>query len=67
MEVLRSAATVAAALCGLKGRAGIIEAGADADLLVANGDPLTDWGLLEKQGAHTAAITQAGHFIKRTF
>jgi len=51
----------------LKGRAGIIEAGADADLLVANGDPLTDWGLLEKQGAHTAAITQAGHFIKRTF
>ncbi len=67
MEVLRSATTVAAALCGLEGRAGVIEPGADADLLVVDGDPLTDWGLLEEQGAHLAAIIQAGRFVKRTF
>jgi len=67
MEVLRSATTVAAALCGLEKRAGIIEPGADADLLVVDGDPLTDWSLLEGQGAHLAAIIQAGRFIKRAF
>jgi imidazolonepropionase-like amidohydrolase len=67
MEVLRSATTVAAALCRLDGRAGIIEPGADADLLVVDGDPLTDWSLLEGQGAHLAAIIQAGRFIKRVF
>ena len=65
IEVLRSATTVAATLCGLEGRAGVIEPGADADLLVVDGDPLTDWSLLEGQGAHLAAIIQAGRFIKR--
>ena len=65
LEVLRSATTVAAELCGLAGKAGIIEAGADADLLVVDGDPLRDWSLLEGQGAHIPAIMQAGRFVKR--
>lgn len=67
LEVLRSATTVAARLCGLEGRAGIIEPGADADLLVVDSDPLMDWSLLEGQGAHLAAIIQAGRFVKRAF
>ena len=65
MDVLRSATTLAAKLCRLEGRVGIIEPGADADLLVVDGNPLKDWGLLEGQGARLPAIMQAGHFVKR--
>jgi len=65
LDVLRSATTVAARLCGLEGRAGVIEAGAWADLIVVDGDPLRDWGLLEGQGAHMPAIMQDGRFVKQ--
>ncbi len=65
LNVLRCATTVAAELCGLKGRAGIIEPGADADLLVVDDDPLRDWSLLEGQGARIPVIMQAGRFVKR--
>lgn len=65
IEVLRQATTLAAELLGLGGRAGIVEAGADADLLVVDGDPLTDFSVLEGQGAHIPAIMQAGRFVKR--
>ena len=65
LEVLRSATTLAAKLCGMEGRAGIIEPGAYADLLVVDGDPLRDWSLLEEQGAHLTAIMQNGQFVKR--
>jgi imidazolonepropionase-like amidohydrolase len=64
LEVLRSATTIAAKVCGLEGRAGIIEAGADADLLVVDGNPLQDWALLEGQGNRIPAIMQAGRFVK---
>ena len=66
MDVLRSATTVAAKLCGLEGRAGMIEPGADADLLVVDGNPLEDWGLLEGQGARMPVIMQGGKFLKRS-
>ena len=65
MDVLRSATTLAARLCRLEGRAGIIEPGADADLIVVDGNPLDDWTLLEGQGARIPAIMQAGRFVKR--
>jgi imidazolonepropionase-like amidohydrolase len=65
LDVLRSATTLAAELCGMAGKAGIIEAGAYADLLVVDGNPLEDWSLLEGQGAHIPAIMQAGVFVKR--
>ena len=65
IEVLRSATTVAAKVCGLEGRAGIIEPGADADLIVVEGNPLEDWSLLEGQGNRIPAIMQAGRFVKR--
>ncbi len=65
MDVLRSATTVAARLCRLEGRVGIIEPGADADLIVVDGNPLDDWTLLEGQGARIPAIMQAGRFVKQ--
>jgi imidazolonepropionase-like amidohydrolase len=64
LDVLRSATTLAAELCGLAGKAGVIEAGADADLLVVAGNPLRDWTLLEEQGGHIAGIMQAGRWVK---
>jgi imidazolonepropionase-like amidohydrolase len=42
IDIIRSATTVNAELVGLAGRAGIVAAGADADLLLVDGDPLSD-------------------------
>lgn len=66
LDILRSATTVAAALCRQEGRLGIIEPGAEADLIVVEGDPLADLSLLEGQGARIPAIMQAGRFVKQT-
>ena len=65
VDVLRSATTLAAELCGLAGQAGVIEPGAFADLLVVNGNPLRDWSLLEEQGAHIPGIMQGGRWVKQ--
>ena len=64
IEVLRSATTLAAELCGLAGRVGVIEPGAEADLLVVDGNPLEDWAVLEEQGARIPGIMQAGRWVK---
>ncbi|GAA1034754.1 hypothetical protein GCM10009557_40370 [Virgisporangium ochraceum] len=45
-DVLRSATTVAADLLNLTGEVGVIAPGAHADLLLVDGDPLTDAGAL---------------------
>ena len=65
LDVLRSATTVAARLCCLEGRAGVIEAWAWADPIVVDGDPLRDWSLLEGQGEHMPVITHDGRHVKR--
>ncbi len=64
IEVLRSATTLAAKLCRLEGKVGVIEPGAEADLLVVDGNPLRDWSLLEDQGAHIPGIMQGGRWVK---
>jgi imidazolonepropionase-like amidohydrolase len=63
-EVICSATTVAAEVLRMEGRLGIVAAGAIADLLVVDGDPLRDLSLLEGQGKHLAAIMKAGSFVK---
>ncbi len=63
-EVLQSATTVAAEVLRMDGRLGVVAPGAVADLLVVDGDPLTDLGVLLDQGAHLDAIMKAGKFYK---
>jgi imidazolonepropionase-like amidohydrolase len=63
-EILRSATSVNAALLNAEGELGVVAPGALADLLVVDGDPLADLGLLEHQGAHLAAIVKGGRFVK---
>ena len=45
-DLLRSATTVAARLLRMKGQVGVVAPGASADLLVVDGDPLQDIGVL---------------------
>ena len=63
-EVIRSATLVGAEVVGLDGRLGTIAPGAFADLLVVDGDPLQDLGLLTGEGQHLAAIMKGGVFVK---
>ena len=66
MDVFRSATLWAAELCRLEGRVGVIEPGAEADLLVVERNPLADWSVLEGQGAQMPLIMQGGRMVKRT-
>jgi imidazolonepropionase-like amidohydrolase len=65
-EILRSATSVNAALLNAEGDLGVVAPGASADLLVVDGNPLADLGLLEHQGGHLPAIMKDGRFVKRT-
>ena len=64
IEIIRSATTVAAQILRLEGQVGTLEAGAYADLLLVDGDPLKDLTLLEGQGKHLPVIMKAGKFHK---
>ena len=64
IDVLRSATLVGAEIVRQEGKLGVIEPGAFADLLLVDGDPLADFGLLQDGGAHLAAIMKGGKFHK---
>jgi imidazolonepropionase-like amidohydrolase len=64
LEVITCATATNADLLRMTGKLGVIAPDAYADLLVVNGDPLEDLGLLEHQGGHMAAIMKAGAFYK---
>ena len=66
VDVLRSACAVNAELLGQEGRLGCIREGAFADLLVVDGDPLTDLSTLTGNGERLSVIMNAGRFHKRT-
>ncbi|MGP3929020.1 amidohydrolase family protein [Nonomuraea sp. KM88] len=59
IDVLRSATTVAAELAGMAGEVGTLDVGAHADLLVLDGDPLGDAGVLAGP-EHIRHVVQAG-------
>lgn len=70
-EILRMATSVNAELLAMSGarnpypgRLGVIEAGALADLLVVNGDPLKDIGLLAAPDRNLAVIMKGGRIYK---
>ncbi|WNJ91823.1 amidohydrolase family protein [Bosea sp. 685] len=64
-EVIASATHIAAKLLKLEGKIGTVAAGAYADLIVVDGDPLKDLSLLTRQGKHMPLIMKGGAFVKR--
>lgn len=65
-EILRSATIVGARLCGMSGEVGVIAKGAFADMLVVDGDPLSDIAPLMGDGAHMPVIMRGGRIFKNT-
>ena len=64
-DVIASATSIAAKLCGLEGKIGVIAAGASADLIVVDGNPLKDLSLLTGQGQHLPLIMCGGKLMKQ--
>ncbi|HEX3848090.1 MAG TPA: amidohydrolase family protein [Steroidobacteraceae bacterium] len=66
IDILRSACAVNAEILGEPERLGCIREGAFADLLVVDGDPLSDISVLTGNGERLAVIMHGGRFHKRT-
>jgi imidazolonepropionase-like amidohydrolase len=64
MDILKSATSVNADILGQTGKLGRIAAGACADLLVVDGNPLDNLSLLEEEGRWLLAIMKDGRFFK---
>jgi imidazolonepropionase-like amidohydrolase len=64
IEVIRSTTMHAAKLCRREGKIGTLQAGAYADAVLVDGNPLKDLSLLTKQGAHLPLIMQGGRMHK---
>ena len=64
-EIIASATHIAAKLCRMEGRIGVIAPGAYADMIAVDGNPLADLALLTGQGRHMPFIMHAGHVVKR--
>ncbi|HEY0104824.1 MAG TPA: amidohydrolase family protein [Rhizomicrobium sp.] len=64
VEILRSATSIGAEILGLDGKLGCIAPGAHADILVVDGNPLKDIGLLAQDGRALGIIMKAGAFHK---
>jgi imidazolonepropionase-like amidohydrolase len=62
LEVIRSATSTAAELLNLTGEIGTLSVGAYADLLVVDGDPLADLGVLAEP-KHFRHIVQGGEVV----
>ena len=65
-EILLSASRLAARMCMMEGEIGVLAPGSYADLLVVDGDPYRDLGVLQHQGRHMAAIMRGGRFFKNS-
>ncbi len=63
-EVICQATSVAAEVLNKTGELGVVAPGAMADLLVVDGDPLKDIGLLGEQGRHLDLIMKNGRIFK---
>jgi imidazolonepropionase-like amidohydrolase len=59
-EVLRSATSVAAALLNQEGALGVVAPGALADLILVDGDPVADIGVLTGQGERIPFVMKGG-------
>ncbi len=64
LDIIRSATTIGAKVLRMEGKLGTLKAGAFADLLLVDGDPLKDLDVFQGQGQHLAAIMKGGRFYK---
>lgn len=64
LAILRSATSVNAEIL-MEPELGKIQPGCQADILIVDGDPLTDINVLAQDGRGLTAIMKAGEFIKR--
>jgi imidazolonepropionase-like amidohydrolase len=64
VEILRQATSMNAEILQLGDELGRVAPGAHADLIVVDGDPLADIGLLAADGQHLRAIVRAGEVVK---
>jgi len=64
VEILRQATSMNAEMMMMSGRIGCVAAGAEADLLLVDGDPLSDIALLAADGRHLSVILRGGELIK---
>lgn len=64
LEILRQATSVNAEILQHKDALGCVKIGAHADLLLVDGDPLQDIGLLAASGRHLALIMRGGEIVK---
>lgn len=64
IEIIRSATTIGARVLRQEGKLGTLKAGAFADLIVIDGDPLKNLELFLGEGQHLAAIMKGGVFHK---
>ncbi|TCR67294.1 amidohydrolase family protein [Bosea sp. BK604] len=66
IEIIRSATTTGAQILRMEGKLGTLRAGAFADIILVDGDPLKNLGLFQDQGKHLPAIMKGGVFHKNT-
>jgi len=64
VDILRSATSVNAEILQQSGKLGVVSQGAVADLIVVDGNPLTDIALLDGQGENIPVIVQAGRLYR---
>jgi imidazolonepropionase-like amidohydrolase len=64
IEIIRSATTIGARVLRQEGKLGTLQPGAFADLIVIDGDPLKNLGLLQDRGKHLSVIMKGGQFHK---
>ena len=64
IEIIRAATTTGARIVRMEGKIGTLKAGAYADLIVVDGDPLKNLGLFQEQGKHLSVIMKGGKFHK---
>lgn len=65
-DIVRSATLVGAQILGREGQVGEVVAGADADLLVVDGNPLVDIGVLTDPTRRLRLIMRQGRIVKDT-
>ena len=65
-EILRQATSVNAEILGRAGTLGTVAPGAFADLIVVDGNPVADLGILSGQGEHIVLVMKGGTTYKRT-